>query len=166
METALQTLAIVGIIESIVLVIGIVWGFVLWTRGILPVLLRIGNGLSKRKVVLFAKGENVNSLKTLLVDSGLFRERNIFAITKTEDLDCAENASVYLMHWHDFAEDIEQILAKKPNECPMIVYAPYNMGRIPDEQMTNLDGKRHTAVTNFRGRLLNDIVTAMITTNL
>jgi hypothetical protein len=31
--------------------------------------------------------------------------------------------------------------------------------------MRNLDGKRHTAVTNFRGRLLNDIVTAMITTS-
>jgi hypothetical protein len=48
----------------------------------------------------------------------------------------------------------------------MIVYAPYNKGRIPDDQMENLDGKRNTSVTNFRGRLLNDVVTAMITTKL
>lgn len=166
MEIFLTILAFVGAVETVVLLIGIVWGFILWTRGILPVLLRVGNGLSKRKIAVFAKGENVTSLKTLLTGSGLFRERNIFSITKTEDLDCAENASVYLVHWHDFADNIEQILAKKPKECPMIVYAPYNMGRIPDEQMSNLDGKRHTAVTNFRGRLLNDIVTSMITTNL
>jgi hypothetical protein len=164
METLLKILAFIGAIETVVLIVGIIWAFVLWTRGIFPVLLRVGNGLAKRKVALFAKNENVNSLKTLLTDSGLFREKNIFAITKTEDLDCAENASVYLVHWHDFSNNIEQILAKKPNECPMIVYAPYNMGRIPDEQMANLDGKRHTAVTNFRGRLLNDIVTALITT--
>jgi hypothetical protein len=166
MELTLRILALIGIIETVLLLVGIIWGFVLWVRGILPVMLRIGNGLAKRRIALFAKGENVNSLKSLLTDSGLFQEKNIFAVTKTEDLDCAENASVYLVHWHDFADNIEKILAKKPNDCPMVVYAPYNMGRIPDEQMANLDGKRHTAVTNFRGRLLNDIVTVMITTNL
>lgn len=166
METIINILAFVGTIETIALLIGIIVSVILWARGILPVLLRIGNGLAKRKIALFAKGENVNSLKTLLTDSGLFREKNISAITKTEDFGRAENASVYLVQWHDFAENIEQVLAEKPNECPMIVYAPYNMSRIPNEQMVNLDGKRHTAVTNFRGRLLNDIVTAMITTNL
>jgi len=166
METLFKILAFVGAVETIILIIGITWGFILWTRGILPVLLRVGNGLAKRKIALFAKGDNVNSLKTLLTNSGLFREKNIFAITKKEDFGCAEKASVYLVHWHDFSNDIDEVLSKKPDECPMIVYAPYNMGRIPDEQMANLDGKRHTAVTNFRGRLLNDIVTAMITTNL
>ena len=30
--------------------------------------------------------------------------------------------------------------------------------------MKNLDGKRHTSVTNFRGRLLNDVVVSQITT--
>lgn len=166
MHTLLSALELIRTLASVAFLAGVIWAVILWTRGVLPVLLRVGNGLAKRKIALFAKGENVNSLKTLLVDSGLFRDKNIFAITKSEDLDCAENASVYLVHWHDFANDVEQILAKKPNGCPMIVYAPYNMGRIPDEQMVRIDGKRHTAVTNFRGRLLNDIVTAMITTNL
>lgn len=57
------------------------------------------------------------------------------------------------------------ILFMKPDECALVVYAPYDQGRIPDEQMKKLDGKRHTAVTNFRGRLLNDIVASMITTS-
>lgn len=165
METALQLLTAISTIETLILLISLGYGFYLWLTGILPVLLRIGNGLSKRKVAILAKGDNANSLRTLLTDSKLFKNSNIIPITKTEDLGCLEDASVYLMHWHDFADDIEQILSKKPNECPMIVYAPYNMERIPNEQMENLDGKRHTAVTNFRGRLLNDIVTAMITTS-
>lgn len=107
----------------------------------------------------------LNSLRSLLTDSKLFRKNNIFEITTTRDIGKAEEASVYLVFWHDWADDIAQILEKKPDACALIVYAPYEKGRIPDEQMKNLDGKRHTAVTNFRGRLLNDIVTAMITTS-
>lgn len=159
-------IAFIGIIEAIVLIFGAIWGFVLWTRGVFPVLLRIGNGLAKRKIAIFAKGDNVSSLKSLLIDSGLFKEKNIFEITVAKDIGSAEKASVYLVHWHDWAGDINKILLKKPDRCPMVVYAPYDMRRIPDDKMVDLDSAKHTAVTNFRGRLLNDIVTAMITTNL
>jgi len=72
---------------------------------------------------------------------------------------------MFLVYWPDWAADIAEILDNKRDECALIVYAPYDKGRIPDDQMKNLDGKRHTAVTNFRGRLLNDIVASMITTN-
>lgn len=164
-ETILSVLAIVGIIETIVLIFGIGYAIFLWFRGILPAILRLGNGLAKRKIAIFAKGDNVTSLKSLLNDSGLFRQKNIFEITQNGDFGKAEKASVYLVYWHDWSTDIEQILNMKPDSCALVVYAPYDKGRIPDEQMKNLDGKRHSAVTNFRGRLLNDIVTAMITTS-
>ena len=164
-ETIWNILAIVGAVETIILIIGIAYAIFLWARGILPAILRLGNGLAKRKIAIFAKGDNVSSLKSLLSDSGLFRQKNIFEITNINDLGKAEEASVYLVYWHDWADDINQILEKKPDKCALVVYAPYDKGRIPDEQMKNLDGKRHSAVTNFRGRLLNDIVTAMITTS-
>ncbi len=165
METFLNIIAVVGIFETIFLIIAIGYGTFLWIRGIFPALLRLGNGLSKRKIAIFAKGDNVSSLKSLLFDSGLFRQKNIFEITNTNDIGKAEEASVYLVYWHDWADDINQILENKPDKCALVVYAPYDKGRISDEQMKNLDGKRHSAVTNFRGRLLNDIVTAMITTS-
>jgi hypothetical protein len=165
MTNITNTLTIIGLIETIILVIGIIWGIVLWGRGIFPALLRLGNGLAKRKIAIFAKGDNLVSLTNLLLDSKLFRRKNIVEITKKEDIGRAECATMYLVFWHDWADDITKILNKKPDECALIVYAPYEKGRIPDDQMRNLDGKRHTAVTNFRGRLLNDIVTAMITTS-
>lgn len=80
-------------------------------------------------------------------------------------MDIAEGASVYLMFWPDWKDSVDDILAVKSESCALIVYAPRNAGQIPEPDMMNLDGKRHTAVTNFRGRLLNDIVTAMITTS-
>ena len=165
MNEFLKILAIVGSIETIVLIIGIIWAIVLWGRGIFPALLRLGNGLAKRKIAIFAKGDNLASLANLLMDSKLFKRKNIFEIAKKEDIGRAECATMYLVFWHDWADDINEILNRKPDECALIVYAPYDKGRIPDDQMKNLDGKRHTAVTNFRGRLLNDIVTGMITTS-
>lgn len=165
LNSTLEILSAIGIIETILLVAGIIYGLVLWFRGILPVLYRLGNGLAKRKIALFAKGDNLSSIKNLLSDSKLFRQK-IIDIPSKNDLGRAEEASVYLVYWHDWSDEINDILNKKPDSCPMIVYAPYNKGRIPDDQMENLDGKRNTSVTNFRGRLLNDVVTAMITTRL
>lgn len=166
METIKTLLDFTGYISTIIVIVGVIVGVVVWLRGISPALYRLGNGLAKRKIAVFAKNDNAVSLKSLLTDSKLFKQENIFEITCKDDIGKAEEASVYLVHWHDWTDDISEILSKKPDKCAMVVYAPYDKGRIPDEQMKNLDGKRHTAVTNFRGRLLNDIVTAMITTSL
>lgn len=141
-----RVLELVELVNLALLVIGIGWAFSLWFRGISPALLRLGNGLAKRKIALFAKGDNVSRLRSLLVDSRLFRDKNICEIRKSEDVGKAESATLYLVHWHDWASDIEKILGKKPDECALIVYAPYDQGKIPDAQMKNLDGKRHTAV--------------------
>jgi hypothetical protein len=166
MEIFKKILDLASYPTTIIVIISVIAGAITWVMGIFPALYRLGNGLAKRKIAIFAKGDNVNSLKGLLTDSKLFKQKNIFEITNKGDIGKAEEASVYLVYWHDWAENISEILNKKPDKCAMVVYAPYNKGRIPDKQMENLDDKRHTAVTNFRGRLLNDIVTAMITTNL
>lgn len=158
-------LAIVGTIETVVLIAGLAYGAVLWTRGIFPALLRLGNGLAKRNIAIFASPENSASLRRLLLDSRLFRPKNILEIARPGDIGVAERATVYLVFWHDWAERINEILNKKPDGCALIVYAPRDRGAIPENLMKELDGHRHTAVTNFRGRLLNDIVTAMITTS-
>lgn len=154
-------LTIIGIIEVISIIIAIV----LWFKGILPVLLRLGNGLAKRKIVIFAKSDNSNSIKSLLLDSKLFNQKNISEIADKKDIGKAEEASIYLVYWPDWENDISEILNKKPDKCAMVVYAPYDKGKISDEQMKNLDGKRNTTVTNFRGRLLNDVVSFIMTTS-
>jgi hypothetical protein len=52
----------------------------------------------------------------------------------------------------------------KDDATPLIVYCP-RTDRISNADMEKIDGHRNTAISNFRGRLLNDIVTAMITTS-
>lgn len=161
----IKAIGIVGTIDTIILVILLSRNLMLWLTGVSPALFRLGIGLAKRKIAIFAKGDNADSLKSLLLDSKLFKEKNICEIKKSEDIGKAEAASVYLVWWQDWRDDIANILDQKPDACSLVVYAHFNQGKIPDEQMKNLDGKRHTAVTNFRGRLLNDIVISMITTS-
>ncbi|HXD18573.1 MAG TPA: hypothetical protein VN654_16285 [Vicinamibacterales bacterium] len=158
-------LNVVGLIEAAVLVILIIAAIVLWTRGIAPVLWRLGNGLAHRKIAVFAKGDTLSSLRSLLVDSKLFRAKNICEVTYAGDIGRADGASVYLVFWPDWSEHIDAILASKSDASPLIVYQPYDRGRLSDSAMAKLDGTRNTAVTNFRGRLLNDVVTSIITTS-
>jgi hypothetical protein len=142
-----------------------IFSIIVIIRGVAPVLWRLGNGLANRQIALFARGDNLSSLKLLLNNSHLLRSKNIIEVTSPKDIGAAAKATVFIVFWHDWASDIDEILAHKEDRCALIVYAPYDRDPIPTEQMIKLDGKRHTAVTNFRGRLLNDIITSMITTS-
>ena len=164
MNTFWNIFSFVWVLESIIFFGGLGYAVFLWVKGVSPAIVRLGNGLAKRKIALFAKGDNLSSLRHLLTDSKLFQQKNILDIRKQEDIGRAESATIFLVYWPDWTSEIAEILNTKRDECALIIYAPYDKGRIPDEQMKNLDGKRHTAVTNFRGRLLNDIVASMITT--
>lgn len=160
----LRFLEILHLIVFLVGLVGIIFGLVAVGRGIAPVLWRLGNGLANRKIAVFAKGENLPSLKNLLLDSKLMSGKNILEVTSPGDIGRASAATVYIVFWPDWAHDIDAILDQKPDSCALIVYSPYDLEGIAPAQMKKLDGKRHTAVTNFRGRLLNDIITSMITT--
>lgn len=154
-----------GVVESAIVIAGVVIAIVLWLRGVGPALLRLGNGLARRKIAIFAKGDNLSSLESLLLDSKLFRKRNICGIAKKVDIGKAEDASVLLVFWPDWASDIDDILAQKRDRSALIIYAPSDQGKIPSDQMMKLDAQRNTTLSNFRGRLLNDIVVSMITTS-
>jgi len=165
MENFLLFLRIIGYISSLLSVFIVLAGIIIWAKGILPVLIRIGNGLSKKQIVIFAKNDNLNSLKKLLFDSGLFNKKKISEVSTKGDLSIAENKNVYLVFWHDWEDSIDEILNLMKDKTALIIYAPQELGFIPKEVMGKLNNKRNVMVTNFRGRLLNDITTSIITTS-
>lgn len=153
-----------GRITTVLFILTILAGVYAWFRGILPALLRLGNGLAGRKIAIFAKGDNFSSLSDLLVDSKLFRKSNIIKVSGISDLGKRNNASVYLIFWPDWKTELNEILGVKEDATALVVYAPQELGFIPKEQMEKLNEHRYVTVTNFRGRLINDIVVSMITT--
>ncbi len=164
MEPILKILDFLGYIATLLVIVTFVLALIAWVRGIFPALLRLGNGLAKRKIVIFAKSNTLSSLTNLLIGSDLFLEKNILKVTKEDDFGIAENATLFLVYWPEWKEEITKIKNLKKDGEALIIYAPKSAGFIPEDVMADLDKGRNVTVVNFRGRLLNDIVTAMITT--
>jgi len=161
MENALSN------IYHVVVILTFLSGVIKWKGSIFPAIFRLGQGLAKRKIVIFSEKGN-NSLRTLLTDSGLFKEKNIIEITSDGDIGRAEGTSiaVFLVYWPTWKEDakLDAILAKKLDNYSLIVYAPSEHGQLPHEQMQKVSKHRNSTVVNFRGRLLTDILASMMTT--
>ncbi len=134
---------------------------VLWPG--LAVWHRLGKGLAKRKIAIFAEDE-FEPLKAILTDSKLFKEKNIVQIARNE-IGKEERCSLLLVHYKPFAKHMEEILQRKKDSTALIVYAPSEEGRLEQEVMNNINARRNSLIVNFRGRLLNDVFISMITTS-
>lgn len=155
---------IVGGISTILIIVFFCYTVYLVLKGVFPVWYRLGIGLSKRKIAIFASTE-FESLKSMLIDSKIFEKNNVIQINKN-DLNKAEKETIFLVHWKDYQEKIDDILALKKDSTALIVYAPQSEGKIePQEKMDKINSHRNAVVVNFRGRLLNDILTSLITTS-
>jgi len=166
MDEFINILNFVGYLSTFIVIIVFITGMVLWFKGILPVLFRLGKGLSKRKIAIFAKSDNLTSLKSLLLDSELFSEKNIVKITSNDDIGKAEESTLFLIFWHDWGKkDIDEILNKKTDKTALVIYAPQDKGFISKEDFKKINKERNVSIANLRGRLLNDIVSSLITTS-
>lgn len=154
---------VVSGISTLIVILGIGVSIVFWVRGALPVLYRLGMGLSKRRIAVFAD-EQYESLKDMLIDSKIFKRSNIIRINK-DDLKKAEPVTLLLVHYKPFVEEMERILSLKGDSHALIVYAPQNEGRIEDKLRDQINGERNSILVNFRGRLMNDILGCMMTTS-
>ena len=153
---------IISGIITLAMILGFITAGYLFAKGILPVLYRLGMGLSNRKIAIFATDEYPD-LETIFTDLGLFKKDNIVQIPLSS-LEIAEDCSLFLVHYKPFAQNIETILNKKKKGTALIVYAPKKEGFIQDDHLEKINAKRDVTIVNFRGRMLNDILVSMMTT--
>jgi hypothetical protein len=130
--------------------------------GIIPSLVRLGKSLSSRKIAVLASGENQSAIINLLSDARFIRKKLLIGINGVRELERAADAGLLIVEWSDWHNDIDTILALKKPRTALIVYA--RPGSVPPAVLTLLDSKRNTLITNFRGRLLNDVFVSMVTT--
>lgn len=159
----------IGFLSTIIAVGGLLIVFAFWVLGITPLLWRLGLGRWRRKIAIAAGDEMYNSLQTDLITSGIFRKSNISQISK-DHLSKIRDHSLVLIHYQSFTEDqIRQMLNDKKSSSGMVIYFPeFNPSegnQIPASMVQAIGKKENTLVVNFRGRLLNDIITTMITTS-
>lgn len=154
---------IVGGLTVTLGVIGFLYKVICWIFGITPIVIRLGIALWKRKVAIFGSVEVFESIKSSLLDSKIFKEKNIVHI-KSDNIDKANDETIFLVDWETSGSQIEQIFSARSNhQTAIVIYA--KPASIPQEKMSDIANRANTVVVNFRGRLLNDILTSLITTS-
>jgi hypothetical protein len=134
-----------------------------WICGVTPLIFRLGMALSKRNIAIFGTSEKFESLKSTLVDSNLFKERSIIHI-KRDNIEKAKQETLFLVDWETAGDNIERIFsARKSSQTAILIYAKPKS--IPQDKMDAIVDMPNTVIVNARGRLLNDVLTSLITTS-
>ncbi len=152
---------VVGGLTTSFAILGFLYLLYLVLKGVLPVWYRLGLGLAKRRIAIFAE-HSYDELKSLLVDSRIFSKKNIVKIGLNE-IKKAANETIFLISWKDAASNIDDILNQAKDDTAIIIYA--SPKDIDGDSMKKINAQRNAVIVNFRGRLLNDILTTMVTSS-
>ena len=154
---------IVGGLTVTLGVLGFLYKVICWVFGITPLVFRLGVALWKRRVAIFGSAEAFESINASLLDSNIFKKKNIVHIS-SDNIDKAKDETIFLVDWETFGDKIEQVFsARKNHQTAIVIYA--KPASIPQDKMSDIANRANTVVVNFRGRLLNDILTSLITTS-
>lgn len=158
---------IVGSIFTITAIIAIFLNFCYWILGLGPLLKRLGYGRWFRKIAIVANPDEYSNIKKDLVDSGIFREKNISSAITDKSISDIKDHNLILVDYQSFSEDdIKSILQFKHTKAGMIFYfSPKDGEKIPNDIYDLIGNTPNTTIVNLRGRMLNDIVTTLITTS-
>lgn len=66
---------VIGGMATVIMIGGFLYAIWVVISGVFPVWYRLGIGLAKRRVAVFASMEHFEEIKTLLVDSTIFKEK-------------------------------------------------------------------------------------------
>ena len=152
---------IMGGLATLIIIGSSFYTLYLISKGVIPVWYRIGIGLSKRKVAIFAD-ENYSDLDNLIKSSKIF---NATIKIHKNDIKKAENETIFLVHLGEYEDKIDEIISIKKASTPLIAYAPAQTGKVKQDYLNKINDQPNGVIVNFRGRLLNDIFTSVITTS-
>ena len=154
---------ILAIIVSLITILSALWVLISKVWGFSELLKRFGT-IRSRKIAIIADPAALALLSADITNAKIIRQENICPID-VGHLDTVSDHRLILLNYGSVDEDqFRRILDKKQPNSGLIIYAP-PPSRLPDNLMSEIrDNHPYTLVVNFRGRLVNDVLTAMMTT--
>lgn len=159
------TLEFIGGVTIVVAIIGGLMTFFGWSAGVFMVMKRLGLGRWYRKVTILSDVNNGESLKKDLIDSGVFREKNIKLIGENNISDIKSADLVLLDYWSISPEKALGAISNKQKHAGLVVYSPMKKGRIEDEVTARINDEPFTTLVQMRGRLVNDLLITLMSTS-
>ena len=154
---------LVGTIGTVALIIGGIVTVIAWIRGIFKPLWRLGLGLSRRQIAIIASSDDCVSLTSTLQKSDLFSKKNIHVITSQNDAKDLMSENLMLLKLSGSPISLKSVLENKKPDAALVIYA--KLGELQPADFQLLDEHRNVSVTNFRGRLMSDLLNTMMTTS-
>lgn len=153
----------IGALTLFIGIVGAVYRIACFFLDVSPIVIRFGLALRNRDIAVFANVERYASLSATITGSKIFKAQNVFPV-QPENIDAAKSRSIFLVDWESFGEKIEEIFrARRSDQVPIVIYA--KPGVIDRDVMNDVSNRANTVVVNARGRLLNDLVTSLVTTS-
>lgn len=155
--------AIFGGIGSVLVILGFAYKVISIFFGVMPIAIRLGYGLWKRKIAVISDADRYSKLAHSLKSSNLFAEKNIQHVP-VNTLESLSNANLFLVDWETAGHIVEEIFQRRTSDqVPIVIVA--KPSSIPPEVMNSIANRPNTVVVNFLGRLLNDVLTSLMTTS-
>ena len=159
MEIIISVLDVVGRIMTVVTFLGLVALIVACAKGLFPILVRFGINRSKLKIAVVA--ENVNKyeeIKQTLAKNKLIPRSNIDWVIPEMTKDIDKYSAVIICE--DALDILENIIGCLPSKTCLIVYTPKL--QLDEKQRQVLQKQPVSALVNFRGRLLSDVMAMLV----
>lgn len=138
----------------------LIWQIIRWLRGVVPLAIRAGN-IRGNKFAIFAQSDKYDELVASLDTTRLYNKKSFSKVATVNDMDNAEGKQIFIVNWEDWGDDIQKILNKKTTKTGVVIYA--KPGAIPHPTMDMLQTFNFVTVTNFRGRLITDLLSMALT---
>ena len=155
---------IVGMITTTAMIFGGIALFFGWFLGVFLVMKRLGLGRWYRKILIISTNDGGQTLKKDLVDSGVFREKNV-TIANDNSLADIKDSDLILYDYWKLPGCIDEVLRNKQKRAGLIVYSPANNQRMSADVVEMVNKEPFTVLVNMRGRLVNDILITLMSTS-
>jgi hypothetical protein len=152
-----------GGLTATIAILTFLFGLIGRLYGVTPLAFRIANALYRRRIAILGDVAAQASMEEVLHDSDIFRKKNIVKIG-LDNIDKVKDETILLVDWQSCAQHINEILAAKRHKTALIIFAKHQA--IPVATMDTITNRSNTVIVNTRGRLLNDVLNALITTGV
>lgn len=155
--------SVVGGLTTLLAVAGVLVAIACWLFDVTPIAIRFGQAIRSRTAAVFASADGYATISESLCRSRIFKRNNLNRI-QPDNLLAGADHTLFVVDWSSFSEHIDSILAlRRSVSTPVVILAA--PGSIEKDRMNQIANLPCTIVVNFRGRLLNDIVTLLVTTS-
>jgi len=159
-------LDIIGYISTGVSVFWVIVGVVVCVRYLIPVAKRFGLGMWRRQIAIVSDNSTLaESLKIDLASTGILRRKNIVTIPRLNVKDLPKWSVVVIdCECFDSDELLDDFIRRMDVSIGVVLYCRAGRKRLSDDLMNEINGSSRVILTNFRGRLVNDVIASLVST--